>query len=338
MQTAISIDDIMKEVDDGYVNAQVHPSGKLCIFNYSQRAQFDWRWNDVTRQCRGLIMDREHNVVARPFPKFFAVDQMTEAVPAEPFEVFEKLDGSLGILYWLDDEPHIATRGSFTSEQALIATSILRNRYSHVSLDRSLTYLFEIVYPTNRIVVDYGDTEDLFLLCAIETATGQEQGLPDIGFPMVARHDGLTDFDLILQEQDTGREGYVIRFESGLRVKIKFEEYKRLHKLLTGINARHIWDILRNDGDLSEVIDRVPDEFHQWVRETENDLRYAFASVEAECRRHMIFHGPRRDIAAQFKLCRHPGVMFMMLDGKDYRDQIWKIIRPECSTAFRPSL
>ena len=97
-------------------------------------------------------------------------------IPQLPFEVFEKLDGSLGILYWLNNLPYIATRGSFESEQARHATEILHGRYQHTfsSMDTNKTYLFEIIYPENRIVVDYGEMDDLILLTVIDNQTGHE--------------------------------------------------------------------------------------------------------------------------------------------------------------------
>lgn len=74
-------------------------------------------WNHATLTCRGLIADSEGTILARPSTKFFNLEQV-EQLPDEPFEVYEKLDGSLGILYWLDDEPYISTRGSFESPQS----------------------------------------------------------------------------------------------------------------------------------------------------------------------------------------------------------------------------
>lgn len=250
-------------------------------------------------------------------------------------EAFEKLDGSLGILYRVDGEPRIASRGSFDSEQALRATAIYRNKYARVKLDDSLTYLFEIIYPANRIVVDYGDTEDLVLLAVIETATGIERPLPDIGLPLVKRYDGLSDFREILEAQGDNREGFVVKFRSGQRVKIKFAEYKRLHKLLTGVSARSIWDILRTGGDVRGVIDRVPDEFHRWVRETENSLRCHYSLIEARARERMQYCGTRKELAEAFKRSPHPDVMFAILDGKNYSDLIWRKVKPSSESVFR---
>lgn len=335
-QPSLDVDAIQREIAAGYITEQQHPSAPLRILNYSQRAQFDWRWNAETLQCRGLIVDQQWNVVARPFQKFFSVEQLNGVVPIEPFEAYEKMDGSLGVLYFVDGKPQIASRGSFTSEQSQRASAMLAAKYSHARFDPDYTYLFEIIYPENRIVVDYGDREELVLLAIIETATGKEWPLHayDSVFPVVKRYDGYSQFEELMATQDGSREGFVVRFESGQRVKIKFDEYKRLHKLLTGVSPKAIWEVLRSGSDLSKVIERVPDEFFQWVRETENDLRAAFATIEATARGQMTFGGSRKEIAERFKQCQHPSVMFAMLDGKDYAEQIWRMIRPS-GKAFR---
>jgi RNA ligase len=137
------------------------------------------------------------------------------------------------------------------------------------------------------------------LLAIIETATGKEWPLHayDSVFPVAKQYDGIESFDEIMQWQDNDREGFVLRFESGQRVKIKFDEYKRLHKLLTGVSPKAIWDILRTGGDLQKIVDRVPDEFHQWVRETENDLRHHFTLIEERSRGRMKFGGSRKELA-----------------------------------------
>jgi RNA ligase len=330
----IDPDAIRREIEAGYISEQRHPEWDLRILNYTQRCQFDWRWNSQTMQCRGLIVDDAWNIIARPFPKFFSVEQLGGVIPVEPFEAYEKLDGSLGILYQYGDEPRVASRGSFTSEQAVRATEIFQKRYSHIPLNPYSTYLFEIIYPENRIVVDYGGVEDLVLLAVIDTETGVEMPSKDIGFPMVKRYDGFRQFDELLANQDSSREGFVVRFESGQRVKIKFDEYKRLHKLLTGVSPKAIWEVLRSGSDISKVIERVPDEFFKWVRETENDLRGAFASIESDARSEMRYVGTRKELAERFKKCRYPAVMFNMLDNKDYSETIWKLIKPS-GKAFR---
>ena len=140
-------------LDEKLVSVQKHPDADLFIYNYSPKVQYDKLWNEITLQTRGLILDAEMNVVAKPFGKFFNLEEhQPEEIPQLPFDVFEKMDGSLGILYWLNDKPFIASRGSFESEQAIKATEILHQRYADtfIRLDKNSTYLFEIIYPTNQ--------------------------------------------------------------------------------------------------------------------------------------------------------------------------------------------
>lgn len=331
---------VQQQIEAGYIGVQKHPTADLLIYNYTQRAQFDNVWTDEILACRGLITDGRQNIVARPFPKFFNYDQLPK-LPAEPFDVFEKLDGSLGILFTdpTTERPVIATRGSFASPQAIEATRMLQETYARCCWPRNLTLLLEIIYPGNRIVVNYGARRELVLLAVIDTQSGVEipfDYLAHPGFPVVRRFDGLSDLSAITQMQQDNAEGFVIRFKSGLRVKIKFQEYKRLHKLLTGVTPRHIWDLLKDGKSIDELADRVPDEFFAWLRKVDTKIRGDFERIEQSCRKVFRSDFPtRKDAAEYFKQCEHPAVLFAMLDGHNYAQRIWKLIYPGPATAFR---
>lgn len=337
-QRELDVDAIRCEIEAGYISEQRHPAAPLRILNYTPKTQFEWRWNQETMQCRGLVVGDDYSIVARPFPKFFSYDQLQGVVPQEAFEVYDKLDGSLGVLYRANGQTYVSSRGSFTSEQSERANAIFRRKYAGIPLDESLTYVFEIIYPENRIVVNYGDLEDLVLLAIIDTATGEERPLVDLGFPVVRRFDGIHDFAELLRRQDDDREGFVVKFASGQRVKIKFDEYKRLHKLLTGITPRRIWDTLRRGGDMNELIEQVPDEFFGWVRSVEADLRKRYAEIETDIRAQFAAtprFEHRKAAAEYFRNMEFPSIMFAMLDGKDYSDHIWRLLRPSEDEAFR---
>lgn len=330
---------IEDQVAAGYIRVQRHPSENLRLYNYTIKAQMEWHWTPETRACRGLIVDDNDRIVARPFEKFFSYDQLGGVVPDEPFEAFEKLDGSLGILYWVDGLPCIATRGSFTSEQAKAATLMVRQRIKYQCLRRDLTYLFEIIYPENRIVVDYGDKRDIVLLAVIANETGAEVPIDEYDglFSLVPRYQFASLSDL-LKEQDASREGFVLRFQSGMRVKVKFEEYKRLHKLLTGTNAGHVWEMLRDGKSIETLLERVPDDYTRFIRAIAADLRTKYSSIEEAARSAFKNDFIDRKAAAEYiKTQSNPGILFSMLDGKDYSRQIWKMVEPRgaSSTFFR---
>lgn len=167
--------DLKQAIDDGYVRVQHHPELPLRILNYSEKVQWEKAWTSVTLTCRGLIVDDEGNIVARPFGKFFNYSEHPEgSLDLGAYAVVtDKQDGSLGILYPTPDGHAIATRGSFTSDQALHATKIWQERYADkVTVYPDTTYLFEIVFPENRIVCDYGDLDDLVLLGGVDIVSG----------------------------------------------------------------------------------------------------------------------------------------------------------------------
>ena len=171
----------------GLVSARTSDDGALTIYNYTDSAMYTpGAWdNPAVRQCRGVIVDTSGRVIARPWAKFFNHGQTEAGVLdlAAPVEVTDKMDGSLGVLY-LDAAggPSVATRGSFTSDQAAHATAVLRERYGMTRIDQTLTVLVEIIYPGNRIVCDYGDLDDLVLLGSVGIETGHYFG------PEVTRH------------------------------------------------------------------------------------------------------------------------------------------------------
>lgn len=315
-------------VAEGWLRSQRHPDADLWIYNYTEKTQYENHWTPETLACRGLILDAAGGIVARPFSKFFNYGTPQAVIPAERFSVTEKIDGSLGILYYVDGEPAIATRGSFVSEQAREGTAMLKGYdYEHAQGE---TPLFEIVYPSNRIVVDYGDRRELVLLAVINNATGRDSCMAWSG-PAAAQIES-DDIDRLHDFAKANAEGFVVAFESGQRVKVKFAEYVRLHKIVTGVNARMIWESMRDGDDLDALLTDIPDEIHEWISATRDGLIVAYRGMEAECA-HVYSLRPNTDdrkTLAGFFLGSgaNPAVLFRMLDGKTHDDLIWKAIKP----------
>ncbi len=325
------IDLLQQYIQEGYINVQKHPIYELFIYNYSQKTQYDAFWNLITLNCRGLILDKDMNFVARPFSKFFNLSEHEQNdIPDLGFEVFEKMDGSMGVLYWADNKPFIATRGSFQSEQALKANEILYSKYEHTfsSLNPNYTYIFEIIYPENKIVVDYQDLEDLILLAIIDTQTGRELPLQNIGFQMVNRFDAIKDFDELKKLNWENKEGFVVKFKNDFRVKIKFEDYIRLHRILTQVSSKIIWENLKEGKDLSLILEDVPDEFFNWVKKQVSKLKLHYQQVENECLAVPKNFETRKQAAEFFFTQKYPSILFKMLDNQSYDEVIWRIIEP----------
>ena len=327
-------------ITEGYIKINKHPEVDLYIYNYTQTVQFDKIWNEVTLACRGLIMDGNQNIVARPFAKFFNLGEQEDVeIPKTSFEVYDKMDGSLGILYWIKNIPFMASRGSFTSNQAIKATEMLHSTYKSVwkHLDASKTYLFEIIYPENRIVLDYGTTKELVLLGVIDTQTGIELPLEDLGFPIVKKYDCIKDIETLKSLDKENKEGFVITFENGFRLKVKFDEYVRLHRIITQLSSIDIWQHLKEKQPLDAMLEHVPDEFFNWVKSVIKTLNKEFQIIEKQCKRDFKVLENRKENALYFMSCAYPAVLFLMLDNKSYDHEIWKRIRPTFEKPFMNS-
>lgn len=356
--------DIETCIEDGYVSKRKHPTEELYILNYTTKCQIEWAWNPTTIQCRGLIVDKDYNIVERPFAKFFTEEQWQGLrnkmwylyhvkyanAFSGPFDVYEKADGSLGILHFVNNKPRIATRGSFESEQALKANEIISHgRLSELfkfPFDKTATYLWEIIYPENRIVVNYRDKEDLVLIAVIDKTTGKDrwdlfQQAKDYGFSTPTRYDFIDTPPFHLHNQDgfDNDEGFVIYFHnSGMRVKVKFAEYLRLHRILTGDwTDRKIWQMLRDGCDIENFmkVNDIPEDYYKGVLDRTNQFKLLYSQIYNNVQSMIINdiqkRNPpldRKQIALKYKDYDYKSVLFAMLDNKQYQQTIWKILKP----------
>jgi RNA ligase len=127
----IGLEDIQNNYSKGYISIRKHPFVELYILNYTPLASRKAVWNEITLTSRGLIIDKKGNIISYPFRKFFELEQLpSHLIPkTSPLQIYEKLDGALGIMYWHKGKPYISTRGSFSSYQAVRATEILHTKY-----------------------------------------------------------------------------------------------------------------------------------------------------------------------------------------------------------------
>ncbi|WP_439377879.1 RNA ligase [Amycolatopsis lexingtonensis] len=355
-------DEIVEALEAKLVRRQDHPYLRYSILNYTDKAQVNNIWTRATKTLRGVIFDRQTlQVIARPFPKFFNYGQEPAKHrrwrPDEQVIVTDKLDGSLGILY---PDPvaaarragaagyAIATRGSFTSDQAVHATELLRSKYPDFVPYPGKTYLFEIIYPENRIVVNYDGLDDIVLLGVVDIRTGISYDVgPESPYSawdwpglFVHRAPYVRLRDALAAAPRPGKEGMVVHFlESDERVKLKQDDYVALHKIVTGLDARVVWEAVQEKGALDALLESLPDEFHEWVKETASELyrewfrldwevEATFAALE-EAR--VVDDRKAFALSIQNKPAWLKAALFAFLDRNYSRVQstIWKNLKPK---------
>lgn len=329
------VDAFWQQVEDDYIRIGTHPvDANLKIADYTPKQQFRANWTPEALNSRGLIFEKDSGkIIARPFEKFFNFDEPSAKNPPPGVMIKSpKMDGSLGIIYPYQGGFAVATRGSFKSTQAMHATALLQEYFAKGFVDRyylqslyylGYTVLVEIVYPENRIVVDYGKVDDLILLDVLEVSTGKSDlslftELEKGGWPLSAVKEvyGSGFYDTIASEISDDEEGFVLYWPAkNLRLKVKGATYVHLHRVMTNMSARDIWQFLavndckrfvtedkqwaeslREDpkrcieilkaGDdwLTPFISDVPDEFYGWVKNTIFRLKQEKREVYNELR------------------------------------------------------
>jgi RNA ligase len=297
--TVEEFDKYLEEEKNGYIKINRHPEDEnIVICNYTEMVTFEKRWNEQTMSSRGLILDlteAKNNgkiyVLAKPFEKFpnFGSNEIVGYEDDIDFSetpvVMEKMDGSLGISYFFDGEIRFATRGSFTSDQAIKATEIWREKYAKFmgTLDTSVyvlypfTLLVEIIYPDNRIVVDYNGLEDLVLLGAVDIGEeyyGQEWSYTmckhyahDLKMPIAKQYDFTLDKMLEMKKTiSANEEGWILRFSNNKRLKVKGDEYLQVHRIKHGMSEKAKFKAWAEDS-LNEYIMMLPEEFRPELEE-----------------------------------------------------------------------
>lgn len=306
LSTVMDTELLESMVKQNYVMTSPHPEDpNLVVMSYSKQAQAAGKWNDATKQARGLIVRKngdsfaDATLVERPWRKFFTLSQIqgedgkpgwalgdeddgpqvrggfneTDNLDFEaPAEVTDKMDGSLGVLYRAPDgKLSVSTKGSFASDQAIAYTKMLRENPKYYDAAEKLksanpgtTFLFELVGKDNQIVLNY-EKDDIVFLGAVDSESGVYRSTKD--FPEWSEDEGLTRAEtmeagnlreaLALPDREN-REGVVVRLKSDdpekqMQLKIKQEDYLKLHRLLNAVSKTKTRELLRDSVSSTSV-------------------------------------------------------------------------------------
>jgi RNA ligase len=348
------MNELNKLVEEGYVRKAENED--LAIYKYTDKCTYEKHWNEYTRQARGLILEKKTGkIVAQTFNKFFNLNEMPETtltnLPQEPYQVFDKVDGSLGIIYFYNNKWNVATCGSLNSDQAQRATSWLDTKYPTTEiLEPGITYLAEIIYPENKIVVDYKDFEGFIFLAAFELKTRGEMSyayVEDVAQRLGAKvaieyNYTIAEMTRLQKTIPKDQEGFIVRFKSGLRVKIKGEEYMKIARMLANLSPLAFWEGMEDGKVKSEYLMQLPEEFRAEyepiVAELENQYRQVQNEIGAEFEKLIPMkqaNEPMKNIALFVKDekngIKHKSAMFTLLSGKSVDTYTMKLIRPKAN-------
>lgn len=138
-----------------------------------------------------------------------------------------------------------------------------------------------------------------------------------------------------------GAEGFIVAFDDGHKVKIKADEYVRIHKTIDRVKFdRNIVDLIINE-NVDDVIPMLPQEQVDRIRDFERRFWEAFVTTEDRlavyqmgCR--LAYHNDRKRIALEFvptlENKADASFIFRMLDGHELRDLMIDHLRKNISS------
>lgn len=264
---------------------------KKVSLNYSQI--FAKNDDKLACQARGIILSKaDYSVIlpeevfgkaeiqAFPFTRFFNVEQGEAAkIDWATAKVYDKLDGSLLILshHPCSDSWELATRkvpeanstiNGSTSTFAELFKDTLKKVYDFnfndfvMSLNKDITYMFELMTPYNQNVVR-NKVSNIVLLGARNKKTLQEIHLNEVVLPLqkveaFAIHSQEKAKEFVESRRAFDAEGVVVCDVNFNRVKMKSIEYALAHKMIDKIAAspRNLMEaiLLKTDDDLIAIL------------------------------------------------------------------------------------
>lgn len=256
----------------------VKKMGTLAIFNYRIDADF---FNPIVREARGIIIDLVNmRVVCRGFDKFFNYGEEYAARLDwnSGVRVQQKIDGSIMKVYHWNGKWQVATNSQVTANSAGVgveksgvsfkdvfdrAAENVNLNYSF--LDKNKTYIFELISPENRNVVDYGNLTTIYHIGTRDNESGEEF-VEDIGvprpeeYPLYSLDECIAAAKILNKDHEAIKaEGYVCVDRDWRRIKVKSPQYVAMHHYLPGgeISNEKLLAIIE-EGDLEEIFTYVP--------------------------------------------------------------------------------
>lgn len=316
---------------------KVKIQNNLAIFNYDIDADFS---NSIVQEARGIIIDLDTlKVVCWPFRKFGNwQESYVDEIDWSTARVQEKIDGSIIKLYYYNDQWNWATNGMINAKDAncsylsktfldSIKDAINYSQINFESLNKNYTYIFELVTPDNKIVIDYKYNK-LFHLGTRNNENGEEYNI-DIGIEKPKEY-ALTSFEEAIdaaanlnKENGVEHEGFVVVDGNWHRIKIKTQEYINIHHVINNhilTKKKMIEYILEGGESLRIIKENVPEYKHviMYYEYKLEELKYnLFQFIRYAQNLYKEYSFERKAVVKQIN--GHPFMAFAMrnLDNED---------------------
>lgn len=287
----------------------------------------------IVQECRGLILDESNNwqIVCYPFDKFFNYGETHAAkIDWNYARIFEKVDGSLMMLYYYDQQWLVASSGlpdasgkvrNQTYTMGTLFWRVWEKQAYSLPVDPSHCYLFEMIDPSIKVLVPY-EQEKIIYIGARNLNTLAEKSIHEVGNPEWER---VQQFpvnsleELLIKAQHLNpmkQEGFIVIDNQFNRIKVKSPQYVKINllkgadKKLTDrylvaiIQANEEEEFLAYFEEYRERYDRLKKKYMKLIKVMESKALEIQELVE------------KREIGLAVKETPFPSLFFKLKEGK----------------------
>ena len=312
----------------------------------------------ILRECRGIAFDSvSGNIISRPFHKFFNYGEREETRNidlSKSFVIGDKLDGSMIRPLFLKSGMRLGTRMGIT-DVAMQAEKFIADKPNYLEYMRlchfaRYTPMFEWCSRKQRIVLDYPE-DSLVLLAVRETEFGNYQDETQmkeeamaLGIPVVEYSLSKPGIPLIHEatKAEENKEGYVVVFDDGHRMKIKTDWYVLLHKTkeLVSTEKNLLKTILTNT--LDDIKPTLPDHdlksvevYEKAVAKGIEETEIVLSSIYTGLYDTYNFETKKSFAITISNLGKYKPFLFKMWDGEYPREMIIRELLKACSSGTK---
>lgn len=257
----------------------------LLLVKYNKSGLY-FGYNNLYNCCRGKVIDLETNkIVAYAFDKFFNLNESEETniktvrqllSRANAVSIMDKLDGTLVSTTQYKNDLLVTTNGEFNNEFIDISKDLIKSKYPELNkkTNPNYTYIFELIHPCSRVVVDYNNEEKLILTSIRDLKDNRLLTYEEckveanrLGLEIVTMFEDES-FDTIIEKASTlkncNREGWVLRIitdSEDILIKLKLDDYSALHKtVLSDIKPIQVFELIQKEL-LDDVIAKTDNKY-----------------------------------------------------------------------------
>jgi hypothetical protein len=266
------------------VNLKSTHDPNLFVLKYKKSVFYKDTWNDFLRECRGMVVDSDWNIVSLPFTKIhnFGIEASAPHIDSnETVFASRKVNGFMIACTWYNNDLLWSTTGSINSSFVDLATdtfnewsSVQQAAFKQVIKSRSdHTFMFECVHSKDPHIVP--ETPGLYFIgirhkdiqskvCMLSEddskTTWLNTGVKTVETYTVKLHE-LVDMVAMCKH-----EGFVFETTSG---EHRVSKIKSPHYLTKKLLMRGNWEKFINKGKKAIAEEFYP--LYDWINEVEQE-------------------------------------------------------------------